>query len=130
ARRGPAREGSHSRCARRQKPRRTGGQPVGIRMMKHFVRAAFAAATLAAAVVVPSAGPAAAQQRTDVVLGMQVAPPGLDPRASPATAIGEIVHDNIMQGLVRLDRDGNIVPSLATAWTISDDGLTYTFQLR
>jgi peptide/nickel transport system substrate-binding protein len=33
-------------------------------------------------------------------------------------------------GLIDYDPQGNIVPGLAAAWEISDDGLTYTFQLR
>jgi peptide/nickel transport system substrate-binding protein len=33
-------------------------------------------------------------------------------------------------GLIDYDAQGNIVPSIATSWKISDDGLTYTFQLR
>lgn len=33
-------------------------------------------------------------------------------------------------GLVDYDPQGNIVPGLATSWSISDDSLTYTFQLR
>ena len=33
-------------------------------------------------------------------------------------------------GLTRLDEEGNVYPSLADSWTVSDDGLTYTFTLR
>ena len=33
-------------------------------------------------------------------------------------------------GLIDYDVQGNIVPSVATSWEISEDGLTYTFQLR
>lgn len=33
-------------------------------------------------------------------------------------------------GLVDYDPQGNIVPGLATSWAVSDDNLTYTFQLR
>ncbi len=33
-------------------------------------------------------------------------------------------------GLIDYDAEGNIVPGLATAWEISEDGLTYTFHLR
>lgn len=34
------------------------------------------------------------------------------------------------EGLIRLDADGNPQPALAESWTVSDDGLTYTFTLR
>lgn len=33
-------------------------------------------------------------------------------------------------GLTRLDEEGTVYPSLAASWTVSDDGLTYTFTLR
>jgi oligopeptide transport system substrate-binding protein len=33
-------------------------------------------------------------------------------------------------GLTRLDEEGEPYPSLAEAWTVSDDGRTYTFRLR
>lgn len=36
----------------------------------------------------------------------------------------------LYNGLVQLDKDLNVVPSLAKSWTISADGLTYTFNLR
>jgi peptide/nickel transport system substrate-binding protein len=32
--------------------------------------------------------------------------------------------------LIDIDADGELVPSLSTDWTVSDDGLTYTFNLR
>lgn len=38
--------------------------------------------------------------------------------------------DHLYNGLVQLDDDLNIQPSIAKSWTISDDGLTYTFNLR
>ncbi len=34
------------------------------------------------------------------------------------------------EGLTRLDADNNPQPALAERWTVSDDGLTYTFYLR
>ncbi len=38
--------------------------------------------------------------------------------------------DHLYNGLVQLDDGLNVKPSIAKSWTISDDGLTYTFQLR
>jgi peptide/nickel transport system substrate-binding protein len=40
------------------------------------------------------------------------------------------VMQNIYDGLVELDTQGAVQPALATAWTISDDNLTWTFTLR
>jgi len=37
---------------------------------------------------------------------------------------------HIFDGLVRLDDELNITPSIAKKWSISDDGLVYTFVLR
>lgn len=37
---------------------------------------------------------------------------------------------NTMDGLVEFDRFGELIPCIATDWTISDDELTYTFKLR
>lgn len=37
---------------------------------------------------------------------------------------------NILDGLVEFDKYGVTIPSIATEWKISEDGLTYTFKLR
>lgn len=37
---------------------------------------------------------------------------------------------NVIDTLVEYDNYGNIQPSLATDWSMSDDGLTYTFHIR
>ena len=57
-------------------------------------------------------------------------PPGLDPTASASAAIDRVVYANIMEGLVKVDRNGKFVPGLATQWDVSPDGKVYTFQLR
>lgn len=36
----------------------------------------------------------------------------------------------MMEGLVEYDKQNNLIPCLAKSWTISEDGLTYTFTLR
>ncbi len=36
----------------------------------------------------------------------------------------------VFSGLTRLDETGEVVPDLATTWSISEDGITYTFKLR
>jgi peptide/nickel transport system substrate-binding protein len=57
-------------------------------------------------------------------------PPGLDPTANTAAAIDRVVYANIFEGLVKVDREGNFVPGLATKWEVSPDGKVYTFYLR
>ena len=55
-------------------------------------------------------------------------PRTLDPattHASPADALG-----HIFSGLVTLDTNLQVQPDLAAGWTVSEDGLVYTFYLR
>lgn len=40
-----------------------------------------------------------------------------------------LVANHVYDYLVDIDTESNIQPRLATAWTVSDDGLTYVFQL-
>ena len=40
------------------------------------------------------------------------------------------VVTNFVDGLMENDQYGNYVPSLAEDWTVSQDGLTYTYKLR
>ncbi len=72
---------------------------------------------------------AIASVRTDLIIGVRLEPPHLDPTAGAAAAIGEIVYANVFEGLTRIDRNGKVQPGLATSWTISDDGKSYLFHL-
>ncbi len=53
----------------------------------------------------------------------------LDPHIAVAAGTKEILF-NIYEGLVKPDSDGNLNPAVAEDYSISDDGLTYTFKLR
>ncbi|GAA4933554.1 ABC transporter substrate-binding protein [Algibacter agarivorans] len=53
----------------------------------------------------------------------------LDPAFS-RTLQDNSVCNQLFNGLVQLDSDLNILPCIAKNWTISDDGLTYSFSLR
>ncbi len=70
-----------------------------------------------------------AQAKDTLTLGMVLEPPNLDPTAGAAAAIREVTYANVFQGLTRIDRDGQVQPALASSWTVSPDGLTYTFRL-
>jgi len=74
------------------------------------------------------AGMAAA--RTDITVALQLEPPHLDPTSAAAGAIDSVLYSNVFEGLTRFMGDGSVVPGLAESWEISDDGLTYTFNLR
>ena len=65
-----------------------------------------------------------------VVVGQIAEPQSLDPHA--VTAVNDFrILVNIYDGLVRFaDGTLEVEPSLAEDWEISEDGLTYTFQLR
>ena len=45
-------------------------------------------------------------------------------------APSSLVAGQIMEQLVKRDKDGNIEPALAEKWTTSSDGLVWTFDLR
>ena len=68
--------------------------------------------------------------RTDLTLGIALEPPHLDPTAGAAAAIDEVVYGNVFEGLTRIDRNGVVQPALAKSWSVSDNGLAYTFELR
>jgi peptide/nickel transport system substrate-binding protein len=42
----------------------------------------------------------------------------------------QLVLAQVLEGLVRNSRESTIEPAVADKWTVSDDGLTYTFHLR
>jgi ABC-type transport system substrate-binding protein/ABC-type dipeptide/oligopeptide/nickel transport system permease component len=68
--------------------------------------------------------------RDTLVLGTQLEPPGFDPTASAAAAIGEMTFPTVYESLVHLGPGGVVEPGLATAWEISPDLVTYRFHLR
>lgn len=65
-----------------------------------------------------------------VTVGMGLEPTHLDPTAGAAAAIDEVTYANVYEGLTRIDNTGSVQPALAKSWTVSDDGLTYTFTLN
>ena len=70
------------------------------------------------------------QKGGSLTISVSDEPPGLDPTASASAAIDRVVYANIMEGLVKVDRNGQFVPGLATKWDVSPDGKVYTFHLR
>ncbi len=87
--------------------------------------------TVLAVLLTVFAGPTAAQTSDDTLVVGQIAEPkSLDPQTVTATNDFRILV-NIFDGLVRFKRGTlEVEPALATDWTVSDDQLTYTFDLR
>ncbi|WP_261674162.1 ABC transporter substrate-binding protein, partial [Streptococcus sp. HMSC072C09] len=56
-------------------------------------------------------------------------PNTLDYIAATRTTTSDVTS-NLVDGLLENDQYGNFVPSLAEDWTVSEDGLTYTYKLR
>ena len=77
-----------------------------------------------------NAGAAHAQKKGgDIIIAQQAQPPTMDGMTTSAQATRNIsLH--IWETLVARDENANVIGDLATAWKISDDGLTYTFTLR
>ncbi|WP_420593882.1 ABC transporter substrate-binding protein [Deinococcus sp.] len=94
-------------------------------------RRALTLLTLLGAVAGLSAAGHASAQTSGGVLraGMQADPVGLDPHVTQATSTRNQL-ENVYDTLVAFDPSGKIIPSLATKWTTSKDGLTWTFTLR
>lgn len=65
-----------------------------------------------------------------VAIRLVLEPGNLDIRQTAGSALDQILVDNIYQGLVARTPEQDIVPALAGDWTVSPDGLTYTFTLR
>ncbi|CAH2402638.1 ABC transporter substrate-binding protein [Mesorhizobium escarrei] len=85
---------------------------------------------LTAAALVLANGASALAARTDLVIGITLEPPHLDPTAGAAAAIDEVLYANVFEGLTRIGADGEVLPALAESWTVSDDGKVYTFKLH
>jgi ABC-type transport system substrate-binding protein len=62
-------------------------------------------------------------------VGLLRLPVSLDP-ASIAVGPGRIVFRQVFEGLVRIGESGDLEPGLAARWSVSRDGLVWTFRLR
>ena len=87
----------------------------------------FAVATYAAAAC---RGGESAPQRNSLVDSRDTYDPrSLDPALSTDVPTGRAVS-YVFDGLTRFTPDARVEPALAERWTVSPDGLTYTFHLR
>jgi peptide/nickel transport system substrate-binding protein len=74
---------------------------------------------------------ATGEPRTGGTLSYAVAvkPDSWDPHVSPADVVGTVLR-HVFDSLVAVRPDGTFAPWLAASWTVSPDGLVYTFRLR
>lgn len=84
-------------------------------------------ASLLALLALTSTAPALAAK--DVVLAIGAQPDSLDPYNTNLT-LGQAVIKSFYQGLFEFDKDLNIKNVLAESYTVSKDGLVFTFKLR
>lgn len=73
---------------------------------------------------------AAPDAEASVAIRLVLEPGNLDIRQTAGAALDQVLIDNVYQGLVSRTPEREIVPALAEDWTVSDDGLTYTFTIR
>lgn len=64
-----------------------------------------------------------------IVYNIYSKPSTIDPHQFRDMLSVELMNE-IYEGLLREDENGNFIPALASSYKISDDGLTYTFKIR
>lgn len=64
-----------------------------------------------------------------IVVAVMQDPDFLDPHRAAASGTYEMMF-NVFEGLLKPDSKGNVIPAIAESYSISPDGLVYTFKLR
>lgn len=95
--------------------------------MTHSLRSLALRGTALALCLALPAG--AALAKSDIVIGLQQEPTTLDPTADATASIDGMLTQNVFESLTTVAESGEVLPALAESWTVSEDGLTYTFQL-
>ncbi|MGI6879564.1 ABC transporter substrate-binding protein [Microbacterium sp. gxy059] len=79
----------------------------------------------------PGAGSGSPDPDASLAVGLVLEPTNLDIRRTSGAALEQALIGNVYEGLVaRGGEDEDIVTALASEWTVSDDGLAYTFTLH
>lgn len=73
--------------------------------------------------------PDLSRQPVTLHLNLGADPPSIDPALASDAASLDMVT-NLFWGLTAFDAQGNVEPALASGWSVSDDGLRWTFTLR
>ena len=105
-------------------------RPLSRRALARNTGTLASAAVLAGSLGVnPRRAVAAQESGGTLIVAFDADPESLDPHVTTALLAARVLalmHDN----LVTRDYDGSFKAGLADEWTISDDGLTYTFTLK
>lgn len=93
------------------------------------LKSLFASSAIALSLIVSACG---APQGDDVLTlkrGISAKVSTLDPHRSSAAWENIIIGDMFL-GLTQHTPDGQVIPAMATDWTVSEDGMVWTFNLR
>lgn len=93
------------------------------------MRAKTAALILSLCILLTSLAACGGGSAKTLRLPLSVLPECFDPQISSGIDSENIIN-NCFEGLVRIDSAGNIAKGVAKNWSVSSDGLTYTFKLR
>ena len=86
--------------------------------------------TLIPAVALSACSGDKGDESSKIVVGIpQDLEDSLDPHEAVAAGTKEILF-NVYEGLLKPDETGNLVPAVAKEYSVSDDGLVYSFVLR
>lgn len=66
---------------------------------------------------------------SEITIGIPQDMNTMDPNVAVGSGTIEILF-NIYEGLYKPDSDGNLIPAVASEYSLSEDGLVYTFTLR
>ena len=73
---------------------------------------------------------ASADTAASIEVGSLYEPSNLSNVDAGGQGVTEAFSGNVYESLMKLDDDGSVTPLLAEDYSVSDDGLTYTFALR
>jgi len=73
---------------------------------------------------------AASGADAEIVIGSTNEPTGLVRNVGGSSGVSQTMTRNVFEGLTSVDVDGQVVPTLAKDWDVSEDGLVYTFHLQ
>ena len=68
-------------------------------------------------------------ERSSITIAIPQDIDSMDPHTAVAAGTREVLF-NVFEGLVKPDENGNILPAIASEYSVNEDGTVYTFTLR